>query len=151
MNPVYSVFGEEVEVLVSSASTNYTCCVGVQTSPAGGGPPPHKHEREEELFKVLQGQYEFFDGDRWVPFSDGEVKCSKRGTFHAFRNSGTSIGKLMFTTNAGGLDEYFAEISSLALPQDLDRLIEISKHYGYHFMAPEPPAATQGDAVPSSA
>ena len=138
MNQIYPVLGESVEVLVSSASTNHTCCVGVQTSPPGGGPPPHKHDREEEIFQVLEGQYEFFDGDHWGPFSEGEVKFSKRGTFHAFRNSGTSTGRLMFTTNAGGLDEFFAEISPLALPEDLDRMTEISKHHGYHFMPSEP-------------
>jgi hypothetical protein len=31
----------------------------------------------------------------------------------------------MFTTNGGGLDEYFAAISSHELPNDMERLEEI--------------------------
>jgi len=135
---VLSIFGEQVEILVSSKSTNYSFCVGMQTSPPGGGPPPHLHEREEEISIVIEGQYEFFDRDKWVPFAKGEVKTSLRGNYHAFRNSGTTDGKVLFMTNSGGLDEYFAEISSLVIPRDLDRLVEISKHYGYVFLSQAP-------------
>jgi quercetin dioxygenase-like cupin family protein len=136
-NRIINVLGEAVEILVSSKSTNYTFCVGVQTSPPGGGPPPHKHEREEETFTVLEGEYEIFNDNRWIPLPKGEVHFSPRGTFHAFRNSGTTAGKMMFITNAGALDEYFELISTLSLPQDIDRITEISKHYGLFFMPPE--------------
>jgi hypothetical protein len=43
---------------------------------------------------------------------------------------------MMFTTNGGGLDEYFAEISSLELPKDMERLQEISRFYRYEYLAP---------------
>lgn len=134
---IIHVFGEPIEILVTSRSTNYTCCVGVQTSPPGGGPPPHKHEREEETFIVLEGTFDFFDGQEWTPFRPGEVRFSLRGNYHGFRNTGTTPGKLMFVTNAGGLDEYFALISPLELPRDFERLMEISKHYGYVFLPPQ--------------
>jgi hypothetical protein len=37
---VIPVFGEAIEIIASSTSTNYTFVIGVQTSPPGGGPPP---------------------------------------------------------------------------------------------------------------
>ena len=43
----------------------------------------------------------------------------------------------MFTTNGGGLDEYFAEISSLQRPRDMSRLQEISRFYRYEYLAPK--------------
>ena len=138
-NPIVSVLGELVEILVTSKATNYAFCTGVQTSPPGGGPPPHKHIKEEELFMVLEGDFEFFDGHEWSRFAKDEVKYSMRGNFHGFRNCGTTTGRLLFTVIPGGLDEYFETISTLTLPQDLDRLTEITKHYGYEFMAPSPP------------
>ena len=55
--PTIQVFGEPVEILVTSRSTHYTCCVGIQTSQPGDGPPPHKHERNEETFIVLEGAF----------------------------------------------------------------------------------------------
>lgn len=132
-NSVIMVFGEPIEIVVPSKSTGYTCCAGVQTSPPGGGPPPHKHEREEETFVVLEGEYDFFDGQEWVPLMQGEVMFSRRGHYHAFRNTGASPGRMFFTTNAGGLDDYFALISALVMPEDQARLVEISEHFGYVF------------------
>ena len=101
-----------------------------------GGGPPHRHLGEDEVFTVIDGKFEFFDGESWMPFHRGEVKYSVRGSYHGFRNVGQSVGKMMFTTNGGGLDEYFAEISSLRLPDDMERLQEISRFYRYEYVPP---------------
>ena len=135
---VIQVFGEAVEIVVPSTLSNYTVCVGIQTSPAGGGPPPHRHMREEEVFIVLEGSYEFFDGETWSPMKSGEVRCSLRGKYHGFRNVGDTVGRLLFVTNGGGLDEYFKEISPLRVPIDMERLNEISHFYNYEFAAVQP-------------
>ena len=66
-----------------------------------------------------------------MPF---QTKVSLRGNYHGFRNVGSAVGKMMFMATPGGLDEYFAEITNLQMPQDLDRLQEISRHYGYVFL-----------------
>jgi len=138
-NPVFNIFGEPVEILVTSKATNNSFCTGVQTSPPGGGPPPHKHAREDELFMLIEGDYEFFDGHEWSRVMKDEVNYSMRGNFYAFRNCGKTTGKFLFLTIPGGLDEYFETISPLTLPEDMERFTEISKHYGIEFMALEPP------------
>jgi hypothetical protein len=43
---------------------------------------------------------------------------------------------MMFTTNGSGLDEDFAEISSLDLPIDMERLHEVSRFYRYEYLPP---------------
>jgi quercetin dioxygenase-like cupin family protein len=131
---VVQIFGETIEVVVSSDDSNNTCCVCIQTSPPGGGPPPHKHDREEEVFHVLEGTYEFYNDGKWEPFERGETRFSPRGTYHAFRNSGSAVGRMLFYTNAGGLDKYFNLISALRLPEDMAKLAEISDHFGYSFL-----------------
>ncbi len=83
---------------------------------------------------MIDGEFEFFDGESWVPFHRGEVNYSLRGSYHGFRNIGQSLGKMMFTTNGGRLDEYFAAISTLRLPQDKECLQEISKFYRYEYL-----------------
>ena len=80
---------------------------------------------------MIDGEFEFFDGESWVSFHRGEAKCSLRGNYHGFRNIGQSAGKMMFTANGGGLDEYFAAISSLRLPEDMECFQEISKFCRY--------------------
>jgi hypothetical protein len=57
------------------------------------------------------------------------MRYSLRGTYHSCGNAGETKGAMMFTTNAGDLDEYFTEISSLELPKDMGRLQEISRFY----------------------
>ena len=116
---IINVFGEPIEIIASSSTTNYAFVTGLQTSPPGGGPPPHRHLGEEEVFTVIGGEFEFFNGESWVPFRRGEVMYSLRGSYHGFRNVGQSAGKMMFTTNGGGLDEYFAEISLAGADSDL--------------------------------
>jgi uncharacterized cupin superfamily protein len=131
---VIPVFGEAIEIVASSASTNYAFVIGVQTSPPGGGPPPHRHLGEDEMFTVIDGEYEFFDGTAWTMFRRGEVRYSLHGNYHGFRNIGNTNGRLLFMTNGAGLDEYFAEISPLKLPQDKERLNEISRFYRYEYL-----------------
>ncbi len=125
-----------IEIVVSSRSSNYSCCVFVETTPPGGGPPPHKHLKEEEIFTVLEGQYEFYRDGLWSPMTIGRPILSLRNTYHAFRNTGQTPGRIMLTTNGGGIDDYFRAISGLRVPADINRLNEISNHYGYCYLPP---------------
>ncbi len=136
-NTIIRLQDEIIEVLVSSRSTGNAFCVAVQTSPPGGGPPPHVHAREDELFHVLDGDFELFDGRAWTRIAKGEVRFKGRGQVHAFRNCGASPGRMMFITSPGGLDEYLEAISPLILPQDMERLNEISRMYGISYLAPD--------------
>jgi quercetin dioxygenase-like cupin family protein len=54
----FHVFGERVDVLVDTATSNGTSATVVQHVPPGGGPPAHSHSKEEETFTVLEGDFE---------------------------------------------------------------------------------------------
>lgn len=134
------VLGEQVDLLVTSRSSNGSFCMMVQSSPPGGGPPPHIHRNEDEVFMVLEGEYEMFDGKKWVKLAKGEPAHMFRGQPHTFRNRGSTEGKMLAIAMPGGLDEYFRAIAPLAMPQDSDRLMEISRQYGIEFLGPEAPS-----------
>ena len=95
MSPVktFKVFGEPVEVLVSGEMTGGLSTTLTQTSPPGGGPPPHLHLNEDETFFVLEGKYEFLRDGEWHAIAHGETVLAKRGSVHTFRNAGTTTGK----------------------------------------------------------
>jgi quercetin dioxygenase-like cupin family protein len=135
MKPVktFKVFGETVEILVTSESTNGSFCMLVQTSPPGGGPPPHSHTFEDEIFTVIEGDFEIFDGRRWTRVPPGEQVHTLRKRVHTFRNRGKTDGKMHCVAIDGRLDEYLETISPLELPRDMPRLLEISKKYGITF------------------
>ena len=133
---VIEIFGGlRLEVMISSQSSNNTCCAFVETTPPGAGPPPHKHVREEEIFTVLEGEYEFYQDGAWNPMIVGVPVLSPRNTYHAFRNIGRSTARILLMTNGGGIDDYFRSISRLRIPDDLDLLKEISSHYGYFYQS----------------
>src|ERR1700727_1065342 len=98
---IINVFGEPIEILASSTRRIMHLCLAWKP-PARAGPPPPRHLGEVEVFTVIDGEFEFFDGESWVSFHRGEAKCSLRGNYHGFRNIGQSAGKMIFTTKGGG-------------------------------------------------
>ena len=126
--------GLGLELMISSQSSNTTCCAFVETTPPGAGPPPHKHVREEEIFTVLKGEYEFYQDGAWNPMIACVLVLSYRNTYHAFRNIGQSTARILLMTNGGGIDDYFRSISRLRIPDGINLLREISSHYGYFYL-----------------
>jgi mannose-6-phosphate isomerase-like protein (cupin superfamily) len=133
------VFGELVEILVTSAETNGTFCVLRQYSGPGGGPPPHIHANEDELFTVIQGEFEIFDGREWHPLDEMQNAFTLRGQAHTFRNRGAEMGCIQTTVIPGGLDIYLEELSKLSMPPEMAQVIEISAPYGITFLPPQKP------------
>src|ERR687884_475651 len=48
-----------------------------------GGPPPHRHENEDEVFYVLEGEFEFNYGGQTVVARKGEVVAVRKGVTHS--------------------------------------------------------------------
>jgi quercetin dioxygenase-like cupin family protein len=138
----FKVFGEPVHVLITSDETGRSFAAITQTSPPGGGPPPHVHQHEDEIFTVVEGEFELFDGQSWRKLAKGETAYTLRGQAHTFRNCGAAPGTIQCVIVPGsGFENYLEAISVLAMPGDAPRLMEISARYGIEFLTPEPPTA----------
>lgn len=133
----FMVLGEQIEILVSGKTTGGTSATFTEVTPPGGGPPPHTHQNEDETFFVLEGEFEFTENGTTLTRRAGESFHAKRGGLHAFRNSGSSDGKLLIFVAPAGLDRFFEEISVLAMPQDAPKLMEIGMRYGIAFAPPK--------------
>lgn len=140
MEPVkqLNVLGIEVDILTPSAATANAFMISAYTCDPQVGPPPHWHQHEDEIFSVLEGEFEIFNGASWAPIPKGDYVHALRGSVHTFRNSGTGPAKLLCIATPGGLDHYFEEIAGAVMPQDADRVLAVSKNYGISF---GPPAA----------
>ncbi len=130
--------GLRIEVLISGGWSNNTCCVFVETTPPGAGPPPRKHLREGEIVMALEGRYEADQDGGWTALEIGSPRPSPRSAHHAFCNVGDAPGKIMPMTNGGGIAEYLLAILNKRMPQDLERPTEISAHQGCVSL-PRPP------------
>ena len=95
-----------------------------------GGPPRHTHTREAESFYLLSGTLEVECGDDRFQAGPGSFVFLPRNLPHVFRSVGGPARALLIVT-PGGLDSYFAELSSaLAADAGPDRVRAIQQTYG---------------------
>jgi quercetin dioxygenase-like cupin family protein len=71
----------------------------------GAGPAPHRHQRYDEAFYVLEGQIEYCVGDRRVTATAGTFVFAPARCAHGFRNVGANDARhLVITAPAEALD-----------------------------------------------
>jgi mannose-6-phosphate isomerase-like protein (cupin superfamily) len=133
---VHKVLGAEVIVRVDSDETGGRYAIIEATTPPKSGPPAHVHENEDEIFQVLEGQFEITCGDKSFIATKGHVAVATRGTPHSFRNVGTGNAKLLTTITPGGFERFFVEVGREVreMPADMEKLMRISRKYGVAYV-----------------
>ena len=108
---------------------------------AGGGPPPHIHHREDEMFQVLEGTYEWTVGGKTFVATAGATIFAPRGVPHTYRYVGQTPGRLMCVITPAGFEGFFEEIGALGAEQqkDIGRVMEIATRYGLEILPPSSP------------
>ncbi|MBA2376940.1 MAG: quercetin 2,3-dioxygenase [Actinomycetota bacterium] len=110
------------------------------------GPPPHIHEREDETFYVLEGEFEFMAGGETIRASPGSVVYGPRGIIHTYRNVGDEAGRFLTMITPSGLEDFFHEIGEPVTdpttpppitPEKIEHLLAIGPKYGLEI--PPPP------------
>ena len=110
---VIDVLGDILRVLADSSTTSGACAIFISEVPPGGGPPLHRHSREDEHFYVLEGTALFqVDGER-LTLGPGGYTCAQRGTVHAFSNPGTTPLRMVITCTPGGIEVPFRKADQL--------------------------------------
>ncbi|MEM1203198.1 MAG: cupin domain-containing protein [Acidobacteriota bacterium] len=134
---VLRAFGDEMTVHLGGADTEGRLTVFTAVTPPGSGPPPHRHEREDEWFFPLEGRVEFFLDGQWQEVPVGGVVFAGRGSVHTFRNVGTTPLKMLIHTSPAGFETYFercAEEFAKDGPPDMERIVQISLEHGLQFV-----------------
>lgn len=83
------------------------------SEPGVAGSPQHIHGGHDETFYVVQGTYEFTIGEDVLELPAGSFLRVPRGTPHAFRNSGSSEGRIVGTFNPARFAGYFRELAAV--------------------------------------
>jgi len=104
----------------------------------GGGPPPHIHQREDETFQILEGNYEFIVGDQRILATPGTTLFAPRGVAHTYRYMGKTSGKLMCLITPSGFEGFFEEIGALTMEQqqNIPHVMAIAQKFGLEFLPP---------------
>lgn len=101
------------------------CLVGV-----GGGPPPHRHLAEDELFAITAGSIRFTTDGESRSVSAGQSVFVPCGTAHFYRNDGTTPARMIAVYTPAGMEGWFREVCtpvddpSRPPPPITDELIE---------------------------
>ena len=114
----------------------------------GTEPPPHVHTREDELFYVLEGEFDVYVGKDAFKIKTGECVFMPRSRPHAFVIRSHRLRLLALFTPAG-LEEVFRPWSTpaqrLELPTgavtystgDLKQTAQRLSEYGARFLTPD--------------
>ncbi len=140
--------GNLFSFLADSGDTGGALSIMECTAPKEAVPPPHTHEREDELFYVLEGSGHWTCDGETYEASPGTLIYLPRGKQHGFTLTSPTARMLIIVTPAG-FEGYFKELSEaptalelpppLEGPPDVDRLVEVGLRYGVTFAAPPPP------------
>ena len=118
----------------------------------GNEPPPHVHEREHELYFVLEGAMRFYCGDKTLDIGIGDFVFLPQGKAHAFTCTSQVVRTLIFVQASGkdavGLDCYFLAMGepagSMVLPEcavtyavdDPEHAIRVGASTGIRILSP---------------
>jgi mannose-6-phosphate isomerase-like protein (cupin superfamily) len=93
----FKLRGEEYSVFENATQAGY------------GGPPPHRHLRQDEGFYVLEGTFTFYVEGQAIRATEGTFVNVPMGSLHTFENTGTGIGRLLGIVAPRGDFERFVE------------------------------------------
>jgi len=123
--PAFNVIGEQLRPLTPGGQA-----LGIEifetTGPEQSGPPPHRHPWDE-IYVVLDGTLEVFDGDSWQQAKAGACVCVPANQVHAYRN-GSPDCRFLTIAGPGHAREFFEQMDAevTTLPPDMDRVLAVA-------------------------
>jgi mannose-6-phosphate isomerase-like protein (cupin superfamily) len=96
--------------------------------PGEAGPPPHRHPWDE-IYVVLQGVLDVFDGQDWRQARAGACVTVPAGHWHSYRN-GTADCRFLTITGPGRGRAFFEEVDAevTTFPPDMDAALAVAAH-----------------------
>jgi mannose-6-phosphate isomerase-like protein (cupin superfamily) len=124
----FDFLGTQVTILQSGADTGGSSALLDIRVPANGGPPPHVHTREDEVYLVKSGTFQFFMDGMCRQAGPGATLYMPKGHMHAFKNIAKVTGEQLLFVYPAGLERFFREVHDLDLkmPEDFNKLNELS-------------------------
>jgi quercetin dioxygenase-like cupin family protein len=142
----FSAFGSAACFKLEGEHTGGKLCLALAETPPNAGPPLHLHNRDDELFIVVQGELEVTADGETKRAPAGSVVFLPRGTKHTFRNSGTTLSKHWVLVAPSGFEQFYARSADVfsAGPPNPQALRDIAAEYGYEILG-VPPRRDGGD------
>jgi uncharacterized RmlC-like cupin family protein len=106
------VLGDITILVRASAATTGGAFALFEEVPPLADTPLHVHEREDELFYVVEGDHVFQVGEEEFPAGPGAVVFAPRGIPHAQGRVIPGEGRLLVLVAPGGFEGFFRELAA---------------------------------------
>ncbi len=135
---ILNVLGEKITCKVAYEDTGGSYSIIEEVSPPGGGPPPHLHRETDEIFFVLEGEYEIRCGEQAFVAKPGSIAALPRGIPHAVLNIGDRPGRVLVIITPGRFEHFFREIDAQNEIAEVDppKAMEIALKHDVEFIPP---------------
>lgn len=145
----YHFLGHLATVKVASGEDGQLSVVEF-LAPRGFGPPLHRHNDEDELFVILDGELTFRTGDLERVGGEGTVALLPRAVPHSFQVMSETARILNVTAASDGPPQFDSMVAALGMPSaeavmpgpmDLDpgQVAEVCATHGIDVLGPPPP------------
>lgn len=125
--------GMELVIRASAESTNGA--FGIVEEIDAVDAPPHIHDREDELFFVLEGRHVFTVGETEYEARPGDLVFGPRGIPHSQRHL-EGAGRTLTIFSPGGFEGFFRDLSAADSSGsiDLDDVGRMAVRYGVRWV-----------------
>jgi len=110
-----------------------------ETVPVGtAGGPFHLHTDSDEVVYVLSGEITFKIGDRVTVGGRGTSAFMPRGVAHAWKNTGSETGRVVFLYTPAAAGGYVEELMNRPGPMNDDERKQLRERYRWEIVGPNP-------------
>jgi mannose-6-phosphate isomerase-like protein (cupin superfamily) len=121
--------GAEVVIRASAETTGGAFSIIEEIDPLDT--PLHVHEREDELFYVLEGEHVFQVGDEEFEVGPGGLVFGPRGVPHAQRRKLPRTGRTLVMCSPAGFEGFFRELAEAEGAGTIETAyVTVSEKYG---------------------
>ena len=124
----FDFLGFQTTILLAGVDTASSSALLDIRVPANAGPPPHIHTREDEVYLIKRGTFQFFMDGICLQAGPGATVYMPKGHMHTFKNIAHQAGEQLLFVYPAGLEQFFREVHDLGLkmPQDFNALNSLS-------------------------
>src|SRR5262245_28923119 len=133
--------GRSVALKLLGGATDDSIMLFEEIVPAGTKSTFHLHHGSDELAYVLTGEITFKIGDEITVGGPGTCAFMPRGVAHAWKNTGTETGKVLFLytpAEAGGLLEEQQRTRRNFASMNEREVAEMCQRHGWKIVGPSP-------------
>jgi quercetin dioxygenase-like cupin family protein len=139
-----SFLGTIVTVKAGGEATGRNLSVVECLAPAGFGPPPHRHDLEDELLYVLEGEVSFWCAGQEATFGPGGFAWCPKGLPHRFQVSQDAPARMLQLTTPAQFEDFALalgeRVPTIELPPpaepDLEELSRVAADFQIEILPP---------------